>query len=81
MVPMMGEADSQVPIWSYRVNLDKRVRNDQSTAADQRCIGVDQAAVNVNLASIDQPGANTLCHYPTKERHEHVLTPSFPCFA
>jgi transposase len=28
MVPMMGEEDSQVPIWSYRVNLDKRVRDD-----------------------------------------------------
>jgi transposase len=25
---MMGEEDSQVPIWSYRVNLDKRVRDD-----------------------------------------------------
>lgn len=25
---MMGEGDSQVPIWSYRVNLDKRVRDD-----------------------------------------------------
>src|SRR6266404_5783588 len=38
----------------------------------QRCIGVDQAAVDVNLGSIDKPGAHTLCHYPTKERHEHV---------
>ena len=28
MVPMMGEADSQAPMWSYRVNLDKRVRDD-----------------------------------------------------
>jgi transposase len=28
MVPMMDEEDSQVPIWSYRVNLDKRVRDD-----------------------------------------------------
>jgi hypothetical protein len=28
MVPMMDEEDSQVPIWSYRVNLDKRVRGD-----------------------------------------------------
>ena len=25
---MKGEEDSQVPIWSYRVNLDKRVRDD-----------------------------------------------------
>jgi hypothetical protein len=25
---MMGQEDSQVPIWSYRVNLDKRVRDD-----------------------------------------------------
>jgi hypothetical protein len=25
---MMDEEDSQVPIWSYRVNLDKRVRVD-----------------------------------------------------
>jgi transposase len=25
---MMGEADWQAPIWSYRVNLDKRVRSD-----------------------------------------------------
>jgi transposase len=25
---MMGKEDSQVPIWSYRVNLDKRVRDD-----------------------------------------------------
>lgn len=25
---MVGEEDSQVPIWSYRVNLDKRVRDD-----------------------------------------------------
>src|SRR5579863_1914986 len=25
---MMDEEDSQVPIWSYRVNLDKRVRDD-----------------------------------------------------
>src|SRR5260370_11686570 len=25
---MIGEEDSQVPIWSYRVNLDKRVRDD-----------------------------------------------------
>jgi transposase len=25
---MMSEEDSQVPIWSYRVNLDKRVRSD-----------------------------------------------------
>ena len=25
---MMSEDDSQVPIWSYRVNLDKRVRSD-----------------------------------------------------
>jgi hypothetical protein len=28
MVPMMDEEDSQVPIWSYRVYLDKRVRDD-----------------------------------------------------
>jgi hypothetical protein len=28
MVPMVDEEDSQVPIWSYRVNLDKRVRDD-----------------------------------------------------
>jgi hypothetical protein len=28
MVPKMDEEDSQVPIWSYRVNLDKRVRDD-----------------------------------------------------
>jgi hypothetical protein len=28
MLPMMDEEDSQVPIWSYRVNLDKRVRDD-----------------------------------------------------
>jgi transposase len=27
MVPMMDEEDSQVPIWSYRVNLDKRMRD------------------------------------------------------
>jgi hypothetical protein len=25
---MMGERDPQAPIWSYRVNLDKRVRSD-----------------------------------------------------
>ena len=25
---MMGEADVQAPMWSYRVNLDKRVRSD-----------------------------------------------------
>jgi hypothetical protein len=25
---MMSEEDSQVPIWSYRVNLDRRVRSD-----------------------------------------------------
>src|ERR1700736_6296802 len=25
---MIGEEDSQVPIWSYRVNLDKRLRDD-----------------------------------------------------
>ena len=25
---MMGEDDSQVPIWSYRVNLDNRVRTE-----------------------------------------------------
>jgi len=25
MVTMMDEEDSQVPIWSYRVNLDKRI--------------------------------------------------------
>jgi transposase len=25
---MMGEADSQAPMWSYRVNLDERVRKD-----------------------------------------------------
>jgi len=25
---MMGERDPQAPMWSYRVNLDKRVRND-----------------------------------------------------
>src|SRR5258708_39714027 len=28
MVRMIDEEDSQVPIWSYRVNLDKRVRDD-----------------------------------------------------
>jgi transposase len=28
MVRMMSDEDSQVPIWSYRVNLDKRVRSD-----------------------------------------------------
>src|SRR4029077_7188303 len=26
--PMMGERDRQAPMWSYRVNLDKRVRSD-----------------------------------------------------
>ena len=25
---MMSEEDSQVPIWSYGVNLDKRIRSD-----------------------------------------------------
>jgi transposase len=25
---MMGERDPQAPMWSYRVNLDKRVRSD-----------------------------------------------------
>ena len=25
---MMGEPDPQAPLWSYRVNLDKRVRRD-----------------------------------------------------
>jgi hypothetical protein len=25
---MMGERDPRAPIWSYRVNLDKRVRSD-----------------------------------------------------
>jgi transposase len=28
MVRMMSDEDSQVPVWSYRVNLDKRVRSD-----------------------------------------------------
>ena len=28
MLRMMSEEDSQVPVWSYRVNLDKRVRSD-----------------------------------------------------
>ena len=28
MGPMMGEKDSKAPMWSYRVNLDKRVRSD-----------------------------------------------------
>ena len=28
MGPMLGEKDSQAPMWSYRVNLDKRVRSD-----------------------------------------------------
>jgi transposase len=28
MLPMMGERDRQAPMWSYRVNLDKRVRSD-----------------------------------------------------
>src|SRR5215469_6354775 len=35
----------------------------------------------MDLASIDQPRAYTLCNYLTKERHKHLLTPSFPCFA
>jgi len=25
---MMGESESQSPLWNYRVNLDKRVRSD-----------------------------------------------------
>jgi hypothetical protein len=25
---MMGEKDSEAPMWSYRVNLEKRVRGD-----------------------------------------------------
>jgi hypothetical protein len=25
---MMGERESQTPLWNYRVNLDKRVRRD-----------------------------------------------------
>jgi hypothetical protein len=25
---MMSEGDSQAPMWSYQVNLDKRVRDD-----------------------------------------------------
>ena len=25
---MMGEEDPQTPMWSYRINLDKRVRSD-----------------------------------------------------
>jgi transposase len=28
MVPMMSEGDSQAPMWSYQVNLEKRVRDD-----------------------------------------------------
>jgi transposase len=28
MDPMMSEKDSQAPMWSYRINLDKRVRSD-----------------------------------------------------
>lgn len=28
MLRMMNEEDAQVPVWSYRVNLDKRVRSD-----------------------------------------------------
>src|ERR1700751_2475270 len=28
MLPMMGERDRQAPMWSYRGNLDKRVRGD-----------------------------------------------------
>lgn len=45
----------------------------------QRCIGVDQAAIYVDLTSIDEPRAHTLYNYLTKERQEHLLTPSFPC--
>src|ERR1700741_3946377 len=28
MVPMMSEGDAQAPMWSYQVNLEKRVRDD-----------------------------------------------------
>src|SRR5246500_5954695 len=30
MVPMMSEGDAQAPMWSYQVNLEKRVRSDHS---------------------------------------------------
>jgi hypothetical protein len=26
--PVLGESDPNAPLWSYRVNLDKRVRSD-----------------------------------------------------
>ena len=31
---MMGERDRQAPMWSYRVNLDKRVRSDHPLRRD-----------------------------------------------
>ena len=44
-------------------------------------MSVDQATVEVNLASLHQSGAHTLCHDPTKEGDEHLLAPSFPRLA
>jgi hypothetical protein len=33
--PLMGERDLQKRLWSYQVNLDKRVRSDQSPRRTQ----------------------------------------------
>jgi hypothetical protein len=55
MACMMSEEDSQVPIWSYRVNLDKRVRSDHPlrrirTALDLSFVGKAVAHTYGHLA-------------------------------
>ena len=56
MVRMMNDEDSQVPIWSYRVNLDKRVRSDHPLRRIRAAL--DLSFVRQEVAHLD--AAN--CH-------------------
>ena len=58
---MMGERDPQKQLWSYQVNLDKRVRSDHAL----RRINLNsEAATRVVLKTVDLKQRNTLTYSP-----------------
>jgi hypothetical protein len=76
---MMSGEDSQVPIWSYRVNLDKRVRSDHPlrrirAALVQRFRDVDTRFIAM-LFSVNIEILVHAADYRTGSKHSHLVDP------
>jgi hypothetical protein len=86
---MMGERDPQEQLWSYQVNLDKRVRSDYrlrrvNQALDLDFVRPETACCPIGLCSarilgVAMPAINMACSYKPLHRLETKIDRLITC--